>query len=1417
MRLVRILRTVTMWLILAGAGSWAVAQLTVSDLESLEARKVKEGWTFTVGTNGATQRALKDLCGTVAPGYLTNANVVSEMSSAAFPASLPAGSLPSAFDWRSQTGLPPIRDQGGCGSCWAFSTVGTMECGIRIKDGVDQDLSEQWLVSCNRDGWSCSGGWYEFRMFLHTDAGDSSGGNGAVMESDDPYQSANGTCSGPYPHHYWMTSWGNSGDSVDQIKQAIITYGPVSTTVNATSAFQGYTGGIFNEFASGSINHAIVLVGWNDNGTNGYWILRNSWGSWWGESGYMRIAYNCNTVGYNTAWGDYESGRPDISVASTAIVSESCLPTNGAIDPGEIVTANVALRNTGRSDTSNLVVTLQATDGITSFSGPQTYGLLSTNGLAVVRPFTFSVTNAFGSTVLIPLQLQDGTNTYGTVNASFVIGSFSASFTEAFDRVTAPALPAGWTTSATGGQSAWVTSTGAKDTSPNSAFATDAASVGLTELVSPAVPIVGVGAQLSFRHSYATESGYDGGVLDIKIGAGSFGDILSSGGVMVAGGYNGTISSSYSNPLSGRSAWTGNSGGFVTTTVRLPSSAAGQSVQFRWRCGSDSSVSATGWYVDTVSLADLVARNRAVVTDVTNLTMSEGSSATFHICLPDQPSSVTTVTVARISGDTGITVTNGNMVVFGTNEWASLKSVTVASAKDANWSNQQAIVRCSAPGYLASDMVVTGVDYDCSIPVGVDASDGLLKDGVRVSWTSAANAAWYEVWRHTTAASGAAVRVAGGVAGTSWLDTTAAAGTNYYYWVKSANVACTSDFSAVDTGYIWPGYLTWGYKAQLRITGYNRAEALTNFPVLILIGTNVPGFAYAQMAAPMNAGDLRFTDEGERTLLNYEPDAWATGSVSTVWVQVPVLTNNASVWMYWGNPSRTAPLACTTNGAVWDDTFRGVWHLSEASGTLLDSTRNRNNGTRTGTTAGPGEIGGAQVFNSAGSQQIDCGNGASLQSFTNLTLSMWVKPTALTGERGLASKWSGTWCWVLNHDGTDVAGRQGLWFNGWKTAATAVSTGRWSHVAVSYSQGEGAMAFYLNGQPDGTAAQATGPATGANLRFGTRQDGGTSYFDGSMDEIRVESVKRSSNWVWACYLNIISNGMFISTSTPVTNQMTLTVTSVTTSAPAAGVYSFAYGSVVTSRVSSVVYEGPVRYNLQKWTMTPCEGIPLSVAGAGATNVVLVMTNDTGLTWAWTLYNQFAATKTDGGRLSLTSGWYQAWQSVIVTATASNYYHFGGWTGDVAPGQVTSNPVTVVMNQPRAVRAAFVEDQVTSGTPLWWLAQYGWTNNPDAWSLADSDGDGMTNWQEEAAGTDPTNWSSKLTVTNAVLGAVGGGQVVSWPSVPGRVYGIERCSELVSCGFISIVSNVPAMPPVNVYTDSFSGTRVFYRVKVSKAP
>ena len=304
----------------------SLAQLDQSDLQILKEEGQADGWTFEVNRNAVTDKPLTSLC-TLEPPPDWEAT-------ARFDPMLPPDSgqlgLPASYDWRTQDGCTAVRNQGGCGSCWAFSTVGALECAIRIKTGVSADLSEQYLVSCNRSGWSCNGGW--FAHAYHYDTTGKDGRVGAVMEASKPYTATNGTCTGPYSHPYVINSWayidGTSGTvpSTNAIKQAILTYGPVSAAVYVNSAFQAYTSGVFNACTDASVNHAIVLVGWDD--TDQAWILRNSWSAGWGESGYMRIRYGCCRVGYGACYVNY--GASDTGPTITTPTPGSTLTDSSA-------------------------------------------------------------------------------------------------------------------------------------------------------------------------------------------------------------------------------------------------------------------------------------------------------------------------------------------------------------------------------------------------------------------------------------------------------------------------------------------------------------------------------------------------------------------------------------------------------------------------------------------------------------------------------------------------------------------------------------------------------------------------------------------------------------------------------------------------------------------------------------------------------------------------------------------------------------------------------------------------------------------------------------------------------------------------------------------------------------------------------
>lgn len=259
--------------------------------------------------------------------------------------------LPTSFDWRNvggQSYVNSVRDQGECGSCYAFGAVAAAEGAYNVANNLygsnRVSFSEAFIAFCLDDHYSgfggCGGADYDYDELTALTV------YGVCALSSYPYPSDayNYGIAPPcpfstYPATAKFQSWHRIPcNDITAIKTAIYNYGPVDVAVYAGSGFSGYSTGIYSDANTTCssdpcyytpTNHAVSLVGWNDAG--GYWILRNSWGSSWGESGYMRISYYAARVACEACYlvcsgsgssdqpvlagGDYNGdGRSDIAI-----------------------------------------------------------------------------------------------------------------------------------------------------------------------------------------------------------------------------------------------------------------------------------------------------------------------------------------------------------------------------------------------------------------------------------------------------------------------------------------------------------------------------------------------------------------------------------------------------------------------------------------------------------------------------------------------------------------------------------------------------------------------------------------------------------------------------------------------------------------------------------------------------------------------------------------------------------------------------------------------------------------------------------------------------------------------------------------------------------------------------------------------
>ncbi|XP_067468895.1 cathepsin S, ortholog 1 [Thunnus thynnus] len=205
--------------------------------------------------------------------------------------------LPKRVDWREEGLVSPVQNQGLCGSCWAFSSMGALEGQMKKRRGVLVPLSPQNLVDCSTfDGnRGCRGG-YISKAFSYVIRN-----KGVDSESFYPYEHQNGKCrysvegKAGYCSDFHILP---RGDEMT-LQEKVATVGPISVAVNAMlQSFHLYKGGLYDEPSCNPrfINHAVLVVGYGTDNGQDFWLVKNSWGTEWGEEGFIRIARNKNNL-----------------------------------------------------------------------------------------------------------------------------------------------------------------------------------------------------------------------------------------------------------------------------------------------------------------------------------------------------------------------------------------------------------------------------------------------------------------------------------------------------------------------------------------------------------------------------------------------------------------------------------------------------------------------------------------------------------------------------------------------------------------------------------------------------------------------------------------------------------------------------------------------------------------------------------------------------------------------------------------------------------------------------------------------------------------------------------------------------------------------------------------------------------------
>ena len=502
---------------------------------------------------------------------------------------------------------------------------------------------------------------------------------------------------------------------------------------------------------------------------------------------------------------------------------------------------------------------------------------------------------------------------------------------------------------------------------------------------------------------------------------------------------------------------------------------------------------------------------------------------------------------------------NGNLIPWGTNATVVLTNVQPSQSGDYTVSvtnlyggpvTTNVNLTVTQFPQIISDITPSNVTVYATTPITLTVS---------VSGTPPLHYQWYQ----------------NGVAVPNATNTTyslaALLGTNNYYLlvtnIYSAGTPLMSSTATV-VGMAATTLNPTNYTDNMKITfgGYNRSETLSDFPILVRLSTNLPGFSYNHFASPTGA-DLRFTDASGMRVIPSEIDQWNSSGESTVWVQVPALAGtNTAIWAYWGNPAATTLLPGTN---VWvPQSWEGlpayevVYHLKESGFPFVDSTGQYPADTGVAPSPVAGVVGYGEQFNNAA--YLDAG---AINLGESFTLSAWVNVSpAVANIQSIWANGAGGYStaevvFFVNDYNTgdgvlELGTGNGSAGTQFATPPGAVSFNQWHFVAATIDRVGGTAALYVDGNPAASGPVRTDFPTNSDIQLG-RFTAGAFAFNGTMDEARIHGSVDSSNWVWASWMTVQQNSSLQNYSS-----ITTTVTNLPT--PVSIHAGFAAGSLILS-------------------------------------------------------------------------------------------------------------------------------------------------------------------------------------------------------------------------------------------------------------